>query len=64
MEPLNELTDECIKWLASIGSKAKSISEIIETKDSKVYKAIEDGKKFERNNFIVEKSLIGLVFIL
>ena len=64
MEPLNELTDECIKWLASIGSKAKSISEIIETKDSKVYKAIEDGKTFERNNFIVEKSLIGLVFIL
>jgi hypothetical protein len=64
MEPLNELTDECIKWLASIGSKAKSISEIIETKDNKVYKAIEDGKTFERIDFIVDISFIGMVVIL
>jgi hypothetical protein len=44
MEPLDELTDECIKWLASIGSKAKTVSEVIENNDKKVYKAIEDGK--------------------
>ena len=65
MEPLDELTDECIKWLASIGSKAKLISEIIASKDSKVYKAIEDGKTFEIIiYFISEYSLnkTGLFF--
>ena len=43
MEPLDELTDICSTFLKSIGSNATTVSEIVNSKDSAVYKAIENG---------------------
>ena len=43
MEPTDELTEDCIKYLYSIGSKSTKISEILENKDPAVYSAIEHG---------------------
>ncbi|XP_041975814.1 very long-chain-fatty-acid--CoA ligase bubblegum-like isoform X2 [Aricia agestis] len=42
-DPLDELDNETKKWVASLGSKATTISEIVRTKDPLVYKAIEAG---------------------
>ncbi|CAH0727306.1 unnamed protein product, partial [Brenthis ino] len=42
-DPLDELDTEARKWVASLGSKATTVSEIVRTKDPAVYKAIEDG---------------------
>lgn len=42
-DPLDELDTETKKWIANLGSKATTISEIVRTKDPAVYKAIEDG---------------------
>lgn len=44
MLPMDDLTDECAKYLLTIGSTSKKVSHIIDHKDSFVYKAIEDGK--------------------
>jgi len=43
MAPLDELDDECIAFLASIGSHSTKVSELVEGKDMLVCKAIEDG---------------------
>ncbi|KAF9421546.1 hypothetical protein HW555_002479 [Spodoptera exigua] len=42
-EALDDLDNETRKWVASLGSKATKISEIVNTKDPAVHKAIEDG---------------------
>ncbi|XP_046964587.1 long-chain-fatty-acid--CoA ligase ACSBG2 isoform X2 [Vanessa cardui] len=42
-DALDELDTETRKWVANLGSKATTISEIVRTKDPLVYKAIEDG---------------------
>ncbi|CAG4978648.1 unnamed protein product [Parnassius apollo] len=42
-DPLDELETETGKWVASLGSNAKTISEIVKTKDPAVHKAIEEG---------------------
>ena len=42
---MDDLTDECIEWLRSIGSESTKVSDIIDHKDSIVYKEIENGKK-------------------
>ncbi|XP_023943345.1 very long-chain-fatty-acid--CoA ligase bubblegum isoform X1 [Bicyclus anynana] len=42
-DALDELEPETCKWVASLGSKATKISEIVNTKDPVVYKAIEEG---------------------
>ncbi|XP_039762091.1 very long-chain-fatty-acid--CoA ligase bubblegum isoform X1 [Pararge aegeria] len=42
-DALDELEPETCKWVASLGCKATTISEIIKTKDPAVYKAIEEG---------------------
>ncbi|CAK1602054.1 unnamed protein product [Parnassius mnemosyne] len=42
-DPLDELETETRKWVASLGSNAKTISEIVKTKDPAVHKAIEEG---------------------
>ncbi|XP_013176860.1 PREDICTED: long-chain-fatty-acid--CoA ligase ACSBG2-like isoform X1 [Papilio xuthus] len=42
-DPLDELETEARKWVASLGSKAKTISEIVKSKDPAVHKAIEEG---------------------
>ncbi|XP_049881435.1 long-chain-fatty-acid--CoA ligase ACSBG2-like isoform X2 [Pectinophora gossypiella] len=42
-EPLDQLDPEAKKWVASLGSKATTVSEIVNTKDPLVYKAIEAG---------------------
>ncbi|XP_048488655.1 very long-chain-fatty-acid--CoA ligase bubblegum isoform X1 [Plutella xylostella] len=44
-EAMDELENETRKWVASLGSKATTLSEIAKTKDPLVYKAIEDGIK-------------------
>ena len=46
MEPLDELTEGCIKYLKSIGSKSEYVSQIINNQDKIAYKAIENGKIF------------------
>lgn len=43
MEPLDELTENCIKFLRNIGSKSSCVSEIVNNQDKLVYKAIENG---------------------
>lgn len=45
MLPTDDLTDECAKYLLTIGSTSKKVSHIIDHKDSFVYKAIEDAIK-------------------
>ncbi|XP_047528028.1 long-chain-fatty-acid--CoA ligase ACSBG2-like isoform X2 [Vanessa atalanta] len=42
-DALDELDTETRKWVANLGSKATTISEIVRTKDPLVHKAIEDG---------------------
>ncbi|KAM3967533.1 long-chain-fatty-acid--CoA ligase ACSBG2 isoform 2-T2 [Aphomia sociella] len=42
---LDDLESEAKKWVASLGSKATTISEIYNSKDPAVHKAIEDGIK-------------------
>ncbi|XP_075973039.1 long-chain-fatty-acid--CoA ligase ACSBG2-like isoform X2 [Anticarsia gemmatalis] len=42
-EALDDLEVEARKWVASLGSSATKISEIVEKKDPVVYKAIEEG---------------------
>ncbi|CAH2102506.1 unnamed protein product [Euphydryas editha] len=42
-DTLDELETETKKWVASLGSQATTISEIVRTKDPAVYKAIEEG---------------------
>ncbi|XP_013191216.2 long-chain-fatty-acid--CoA ligase ACSBG2 isoform X2 [Amyelois transitella] len=44
-EALDELESETKKWVASLGSKATTISEIYNSKDTAVHKAIEEGIK-------------------
>ncbi|XP_045527961.1 long-chain-fatty-acid--CoA ligase ACSBG2-like isoform X1 [Pieris brassicae] len=40
---LDELDNETRKWVAGLGSKATTVSEIVKSKDPLVYKAIEEG---------------------
>ncbi|XP_047506130.1 long-chain-fatty-acid--CoA ligase ACSBG2 isoform X3 [Pieris napi] len=40
---LDELDNETRKWVAGLGSKATTVSEIVKSKDPVVYKAIEEG---------------------
>ncbi|KAJ0182505.1 hypothetical protein K1T71_001874 [Dendrolimus kikuchii] len=42
-DPLDELDNETRKWVASLGSTATTISEIVRNKDPAVHKAIEEG---------------------
>ncbi|XP_021206362.1 very long-chain-fatty-acid--CoA ligase bubblegum isoform X2 [Bombyx mori] len=42
-EPLDELESEARKWVASLGSSATKLSEIVNSKDPAVHKAIEAG---------------------
>ncbi|KAJ8735584.1 hypothetical protein PYW07_007204 [Mythimna separata] len=42
-EALDDLDNETRKWVASLGSSATKISQIVDTKDPAVYKAIEEG---------------------
>lgn len=58
MEPMDELTDICINYLKSIGCNATSVSEIVNNKDTAVYKAIENGKLLKINFFNVWFNLI------
>lgn len=44
-EALDELDTDVKKWVASLGSKANTLSEIHKTKDPAVHKAVEDGIK-------------------
>jgi long-chain-fatty-acid--CoA ligase ACSBG len=44
MEPLDELTETCIEYLKRIGSNATRVSQVINSKDPVVYKAIDNGK--------------------
>ena len=43
MEPLDELADSCIEWLRRNGSSSTKVSQIINSKDPVVYKAIDNG---------------------
>ncbi|XP_068626989.1 long-chain-fatty-acid--CoA ligase ACSBG2 isoform X2 [Battus philenor] len=42
-DPLDELETETRKWVENLGSNAKTISQIVKTKDPAVHKAIEEG---------------------
>lgn len=44
-EPLDTLTSTTKSWAESIGSKATKVSEVISTKDSAIYKKIEEAMK-------------------
>ena len=44
LEPQDELTDEAIKWLRSLKSNSKTVSEVLRTKDKVVYAQIENGE--------------------
>jgi long-chain-fatty-acid--CoA ligase ACSBG len=43
MVPQDELTEPCLRWVQSLGSKARTVTEIINSKDPLVYKAIDEG---------------------
>ncbi|KAM3927487.1 long-chain-fatty-acid--CoA ligase ACSBG1 [Leptodactylus fuscus] len=43
LEPLDKLTPEAIHFCHEVGSKATTVSEIVEQKDKAVYKAIQEG---------------------
>lgn len=45
-EPLDDLTNDCIAFLQSIGSKSTKVSDIVNHKDKIVYKEIENGLFF------------------
>jgi long-chain-fatty-acid--CoA ligase ACSBG len=45
MEPQDELTNDCISFLKSIGSNSTKISDIVDNKDKIIYKEIENGIK-------------------
>ncbi|XP_026731627.1 long-chain-fatty-acid--CoA ligase ACSBG2-like isoform X2 [Trichoplusia ni] len=42
-DPLDDLESETCKWVASLGSTATKVSQIVSTKDPLIYKAIEEG---------------------
>ncbi|VVC98520.1 unnamed protein product [Leptidea sinapis] len=42
-DALDELEAETMKWVAGLGSKAETISEIVKSNDLAIHKAIEDG---------------------
>lgn len=42
-EPSDNLTDIAIEFCKSVGSEAKTVSEILATKDEKIMKAIQEG---------------------
>lgn len=51
-EPFDELTEECVNYLQSINSSSRCVSDIIDNKDPKVYKVIEEGElRFKKNLF-------------
>ena len=41
--PLDDLTPEAIAWCRGIGCQANKLSEILDTNDTTVMKAIQDG---------------------
>jgi hypothetical protein len=43
MEPLDDLADDCIAYLKSLGSNSTKVSQIVGNQDSKVYEAVEKG---------------------
>lgn len=43
MTPTDDLTEECITYLRSLGSTSKQVSDIVDNKDSIAYKAIDEG---------------------
>uniref|UniRef100_T1J839 long-chain-fatty-acid--CoA ligase n=1 Tax=Strigamia maritima TaxID=126957 RepID=T1J839_STRMM len=51
MEPNDELNVTAIKWCKSVGSSAKRVSEILQTKDPKVLAAIQNGIDKYNENF-------------
>ena len=42
-EPSDNLTDIAIEFCKSVGSEAKTVTEILSTKDEKIMKAIQEG---------------------
>ncbi|XP_031769185.1 long-chain-fatty-acid--CoA ligase ACSBG2 isoform X2 [Galleria mellonella] len=61
---LDELESETKRWVASLGSKATTISEIYNSKDPVVQKAIEDGIKRANKHAISNAQKIQKVAIL
>jgi hypothetical protein len=43
LEPLDDLTDDCIKYLTSIGSSSKRVSQIVDAKEEIVHNTIFKG---------------------
>lgn len=64
LAPLDELTEECIKYLSTIGSTSKRVSDIVDNKDSFVYKAIESGIKRANDKSISRAAKIQKFSIL
>ncbi|ESN90840.1 hypothetical protein HELRODRAFT_90723, partial [Helobdella robusta] len=44
LEPLDQLSQPAIDWCHSIGSEAKYVKDVLDNKDEKVKKAIDDGR--------------------
>ncbi|XP_035450493.2 very long-chain-fatty-acid--CoA ligase bubblegum isoform X2 [Spodoptera frugiperda] len=63
-EALDDLDNETRKWVASLGSKATKISEIVKTKDPAVHKAIEEGITRANKNAISNAQKIQKFAIL
>ena len=61
--PLDELTHGCIQALKAVGSNSTKVSEIVDNKDSAVYKKIETGKKCFCLNLVLINSLFFLIFL-
>ena len=55
LEPLDELTDECIKYLNEIGSNSTKVSQIVNNQDPKVYTAIEKGNWISIQLYLFKK---------
>ncbi len=64
LEPTDALTHDCIQYLESLGSKCTKLSEILESKDTVVYAAIDAAIKQVNQNATSNASKVQKFLIL
>ncbi len=63
-EPLDKLSSGAKQLLESLGSKSTKVSEVIETHDSAVYTAIQDGLERANRQAISNAQKVGEVVVV
>lgn len=64
LEPLDELTDDLIKWLREKGSKVTTVTEVITQKERLIYDEIEAGVKRANAKAVSRASVVQKFTIL